>query len=58
MCTPIGAEVEIQSYHPYRLHMRSMFTQVDSLAELDAEDAELDGKKYYYDESTGYAFNF
>lgn len=53
VCTPVGAEVEIQTFHPYRLNTRSKFTRVNSLAELDAEDPELDGKKYYYDETTG-----
>ncbi|XP_052771166.1 cell surface hyaluronidase-like [Mya arenaria] len=53
VCTPLGAELEVQTFHPYRLNVRSRFTQVDSLAELDKEDPELDGKKYYYDSTTG-----
>ena len=53
VCTPPGANVEIQSFHPYTLHVRSQFTRVNSLVELDAHDPTLDGRKYYFDESTG-----
>ncbi|WAR22399.1 CEIP2-like protein, partial [Mya arenaria] len=48
VCTPLGAELEVQTFHPYRLNVRSRFTQVDSLAELDKEDPELDGKNMMY----------
>lgn len=58
ICTPPGADVEIQSLFPAksgkdRLITRSRFTRVNSLAELDAMDPDLDGKKYYLDDATG-----
>jgi hypothetical protein len=58
VCTPIGAEVEIQSLIPRlsgkeRLITRSRFTRVNSLGELDAPDADLDGKKYFMNDTTG-----
>ena len=52
VCTPRGAELNIQSFHPYRLTSIDKFTRVNTLAELDADDA-LDGQKYYHDETTG-----
>ena len=52
-CTPIGAELEFQSFHPNsRLSVKSRFTVVNSLAELDKDD-EFNSQKYYLDETTG-----
>lgn len=61
VCTPIGAEVEIQSLIPRlsgkeRLITRSRFTRVNSLGELDAPDADLDGKKYFMNDTTGMVY--
>lgn len=52
VCTPVGANLEFYSFHPYRLTGKIRFTRVDTLAELDAQD-DLDGKKYVFDEATG-----
>jgi len=53
LCTPLGSEIDLQSFHPYPLSRKKDFIRVNSLAKLDASDA-LDGKKFYHDEKTGY----
>ncbi|XP_045197941.2 cell surface hyaluronidase-like [Mercenaria mercenaria] len=52
-CLPKDAVFRISSFWPYRLRSADYFTKVNSLEELDAESSELDGKKYFYDDSTG-----
>lgn len=52
VCTPVGAEFEIKTNFPYKLTSKSKFTQVDTLEELDTDD-DLDGKKFYHDNTTG-----
>ncbi|XP_060593748.1 inactive cell surface hyaluronidase CEMIP2-like [Ruditapes philippinarum] len=52
-CLPRDASFRISSFWPHRLNGASSFTKVESLQELDEQSSELDGKKYYYDDTTG-----
>ncbi|WAR10043.1 LOW QUALITY PROTEIN: CEIP2-like protein [Mya arenaria] len=53
VCTPLSAEVEIQSLHPFNFWHRSQFLEVASLEELDRDEPGLDGKKVFFDTKTG-----
>ncbi|XP_053374772.1 cell migration-inducing and hyaluronan-binding protein-like [Mercenaria mercenaria] len=52
VCIPPGVTWDIKSNFPFALN-KSQFTEVDSLAELDKRDSNLDGKKFYYNTTTG-----
>ncbi|KAH3790043.1 uncharacterized protein LOC127841942 [Dreissena polymorpha] len=56
VCTPRGAGFNLQSFFPYNLWGKDRFTAVNSLAELDRTDPLLDGKKYFYNATTGMVY--
>ncbi|XP_053374246.1 cell surface hyaluronidase-like [Mercenaria mercenaria] len=54
VCIPPGAKWELKSPFPFKeLKKPENFIQVDSLDELDRKDPEKDGKKFFFDNSTG-----
>ncbi|XP_053374771.1 cell migration-inducing and hyaluronan-binding protein-like [Mercenaria mercenaria] len=52
-CIPDGVSWDIKSKFPYNLNTKAKFTEVNSLAELDKRDSNLDGKKFFYNQTTG-----
>ena len=44
----------LRGLFPIKLKSTADFIKVDSLADLDEDDPDRDGKKYYFDEKTRY----